>query len=143
MSVLDDIEQMYQLVREGLEAGALGFSTSRTLGHRAVDGEPVPGTFAQEDELFGIGRALRDTGLGIFELAGAGAAGDAGGDGPEDALKEIDWMHRLSAEIGRPVSFAMLQFDARPDQWRELLEICEKTHGQGANVIIRVSLLFP
>ncbi|MCH2172678.1 amidohydrolase family protein [Myxococcota bacterium] len=131
----EDIEQMYQLVREGLEAGALGFSTSRTLGHRAVDGEPVPGTFAQEDELFGIGRALRDTGTGIFELAGAGAAGDTGGDGADDALKEIDWMHRLSAEIGRPVSFAMLQFDSRPDQWRELLEICEKTHSQGANVI--------
>ena len=131
----DDIEQMYRIVREGLEAGALGFSTSRTLGHRAVDGEPVPGTFAQEDELFGIGQALADTGLGVFELAGAGAAGDAPGDGPDDALKEIDWMHRLSAQIGRPVSFAMLQFDSRPEQWRELLEICEKTRAQGARVI--------
>ena len=76
---------MYQIVREGLEAGALGFSTSRTMGHKAVDGEPVPGTFAQEDELFGIGRALADTGKGVFELAGAGAAGDAGGDGADDA----------------------------------------------------------
>ncbi len=131
----DDIEQMYRIVREGLEAGALGFSTSRTMGHRAVDGEPVPGTFAQEDELFGIGRALQDTGLGVFELAGAGAAGDAGGDGPESALEEIEWMHRLSAEIRRPVSFAMLQFDSRPNQWRELLEICEKTRRGGAEVI--------
>jgi N-acyl-D-aspartate/D-glutamate deacylase len=131
----EDIEQMYQIVREGLEAGALGFSTSRTMGHRAVDGEPVPGTFAQEDELFGIGRALGDTGLGVFELAGAGAAGDAGGDGPDDALKEIDWMHRLSVEIGRPVSFAMLQFASRPDQWRELIEICHQTRAKGANVV--------
>ncbi len=131
----DDIEQMYGIVREGLEAGALGFSTSRTMGHRAVDGEPVPGTFAQEDELFGIGRALKDTGLGVFELAGAGAAGDAGGDGPDSALEEIEWMHRLSAEIRRPVSFAMLQFDSRPNQWRELLEICEKTRRSGAEVI--------
>ena len=46
----DDIARMYELVREGLEVGAFGFSTSRTMGHRAVDGEPVPGTFAQEDE---------------------------------------------------------------------------------------------
>ena len=131
----DDIQKMYEIVREGLEAGALGFSTSRTMGHRASDGEPVPGTFAQEDELFGIGQALGDTGRGVFELAAAGAAGDLAGDEPEAALKEIDWMHRLSAKMGRPVSFAMLQFDSQPDQWRELLDICEKTQVSGANVV--------
>jgi len=131
----EDIEQMYAIVREGLEAGALGFSTSRTLGHRAVDGEPVPGTFAQEDELFGIARALKDTGRGVFELAGAGAAGDTAGDGPDAALQEIDWMHRLSAEVGCPVSFAMLQFDSQPDQWRELLKICDDTRASGSKVV--------
>ena len=131
----EDIQKMYQIVREGLEAGALGFSTSRTLGHRASDGEPVPGTFANEDELFGIGQALSDTGLGVFELAAAGAAGEAGGDAPDDALREIEWMHRLSAEIGRPVSFALLQTDSQPDQWRELLDICKKTEVDGANVV--------
>ncbi len=131
----EDIEAMYAIVKEGLEAGALGFSTSRTLGHRAVDGEPVPGSFAQEDELFGIGRALAEVGTGIFELAGAGAGGDTAGDAPGAALEEIDWMHRLSAEIGRPVSFAMLQFDSAPDQWRELLRICEETRSDGAQVV--------
>jgi N-acyl-D-aspartate/D-glutamate deacylase len=100
-----------------------------------VDGEPVPGTFAQEDELFGIGRALGDTGCGVFELAGAGAGGDTAGDAPDAALKEIDWMHRLSADIGRPVSFAMLQFDSEPDQWRELLAICDRTRADGADVV--------
>jgi len=131
----DDIRAMYEIVKEGVAAGALGFSTSRTMGHRAVDGEPVPGTFAQEDELFGIGRALGDLGRGVFELAGGGAAGDMAGDAPDAALKEIDWMHRLSAEIRRPVSFAMLQFDSRPDQWRELLEICSRTRAEGADVL--------
>ncbi|MFT5695251.1 MAG: N-acyl-D-amino-acid deacylase [Myxococcota bacterium] len=131
----EDIEKMYEIVKEGLEAGALGFSTSRTMGHRAVDGEPVPGSYAQEDELFGIARALKDAGSGIFELAGAGAGGDAAGDAPDAALKEIDWMHRLSAEIGCPVSFAMLQFDSEPNQWRELLKICENTRNNGSQVI--------
>ena len=65
---------------------------------------------------------------GIFELAGAGSGGDTAGDGPDDALREIDWMHRLSAKIGRPVAFALLQFDSRPEQWRELMEICERIH---------------
>src|SRR2546426_142839 len=66
-----DIAAMADIVRAGIEAGALGFSTSRTLVHRAVDGEPVPGTFAAEDELFGIGRVLRELGRGLFELAPA------------------------------------------------------------------------
>ena len=94
----EDIEQMKAIVKEAVAAGALGFSTSRTIAHLAIDGEPVPGTFAAEDELFGIGAALGELGAGIFELAPAGVAG-------EDILspaKEVDWMRRLSAAIGRP-----------------------------------------
>ena len=94
----EDIAQMAALVKQGVAAGALGFSTSRTIAHRAISGEPVPGTFAAEDELFGLGRALGELGRGVFELAGAGAAG-------EDIAApkaELDWMRRLSAEIGRP-----------------------------------------
>ena len=70
----DDIEAMARIVREGIEAGALGFSTSRTIAHMAIDGEPVPGTFAAEDELFGIGRVLGELGTGVFELAPGGRA---------------------------------------------------------------------
>jgi len=54
----DDIAAMARIVQEGIEAGALGFSTSRTEAHRAIDGEPVPGTYAAEDELFALGRAM-------------------------------------------------------------------------------------
>ena len=61
-----DIEAMARIVREGIEAGA-PFSTSRTIAHMAIDGEPVPGTFAAEDELFGIGRVLGELGRGVFE----------------------------------------------------------------------------
>ncbi len=59
----DDIAAMRAIVKEAVCAGALGFSTSRTIAHRAIDGEPVPGTYAAEDELFGhrrrTGRAGR------------------------------------------------------------------------------------
>jgi N-acyl-D-aspartate/D-glutamate deacylase len=131
----EDIEQMAAIVKEGVEAGALGFSTSRTILHKAVDGEPVPGTFAAEDELFGIGRALGETGTGIFELAGAGAGG-------EDVIgpkKEMEWMRRLSAEIGRPISFAMLQVDAAPTLWRELLEISTEATKEGADIYPQIA----
>jgi N-acyl-D-aspartate/D-glutamate deacylase len=115
----EDIEAMAAVVREGIEAGALGFSTSRTLAHRAIDGEPVPGTFAAEDELFGIGRVLGELGAGVFELAAAGALGEDLG-APE---KEVAWMRRLAAESGRPVSFALNQNNSDPDQWRKLLDL--------------------
>jgi len=131
----EDIAAMAAIVKEGIAAGALGFSTSRTIAHRALDGEPVPGTFAAEDELFGIGRVLGELGTGIFEVAGAGAAG-------EDVAapkREIDWMRRLSSEIGRPVSFAMLQVDSAPELWRELLELAKQATSEGAEIFPQVA----
>jgi N-acyl-D-aspartate/D-glutamate deacylase len=121
---------MKQVVKEAIAAGALGFSTSRTIAHRAIDGEPVPGTYAAEDELFGIGAALGELGTGIFELAPAGAAG-------EDVLApklEVDWMRRLSAAIQRPVTFAMVQVDAAPNLWRELLDESLRAEADGADL---------
>ena len=103
----DDIAAMARIVREGIEAGALGVSTSRTIAHRAIDGEPVPGTFAAEDELFALGRALADAGAGVFELAPAGVMGEDLA-APE---REVDWMRRLAQETGRPVTFAVSQHD--------------------------------
>ncbi|MFP6640281.1 MAG: amidohydrolase family protein [Myxococcota bacterium] len=126
----EDISRMSAIVREAVEAGALGFSSSRTLVHRALDGEPVPGTFAAEDELMGIGDALKAAGQGVFELAPAGVMG-------EDLAapkKEVDWMRRLSARTGRPVSFALVQIDQSPDQWREILDLCEEAVADGAQL---------
>ncbi len=131
----DDIEAMAAIVKEGIAAGALGFSTSRTIAHTAITGEPVPGTFAAEDELFGIGRVLGELETGIFEVAGAGAAGE---DIAAPA-KELDWMVRLSKEIRRPVTFAMLQVDAAPDLWRELLERSAAAVEDGAEVFPQVA----
>jgi len=130
-----DIAAMAAIVREGIEAGALGFSTSRTIAHKALDGEPVPGTFAAEEELFGIGRVLGELGRGVFEVAGAGAAG-------EDVVapvKEIAWMERLSAEIQRPISFAMLQVDTAPELWREQLALSQQAAERGANLVPQVA----
>ncbi len=126
----EDIEKMAEVVREGVAAGALGFSTSRTIVHKAASGDPMPGTFAAEDELFGIGRVLGELGTGVFELAPVGVAG-------EDVIggrAEVDWMRRLSAETGRPVSFAMLQVDSEPTLWRDLLEESERAIAEGADL---------
>jgi N-acyl-D-amino-acid deacylase len=126
----EDIEAMADLVREGIRAGALGFSTSRTIMHKAVDGEPVPGTFAAEDELFGIGKVLGELGTGLFELAPAGVMGEDL-SAPE---REVAWMRRLSAAIGRPVSFALSQHNLAPDQWRDVLRLAQEANAEGADL---------
>jgi N-acyl-D-amino-acid deacylase len=126
----EDIAAMAAIVKEAVAAGALGFSSSRTLVHRALDGEPVPGTFAAEDELMGIGDALKELGEGVFELAPAGVMGEDLA-APE---KEVAWMRRLSARIGRPVSFALLQIDQQPDHWRRILELCAEGAKEGARL---------
>jgi N-acyl-D-amino-acid deacylase len=126
----EDIEAMAAIVRDGIRAGALGFSTSRTLAHRAIDGEPVPGTFAAEDELFGIGSVLGELGTGVFELAPAGALG-------EDLaapVKEMSWMRRLSAAISRPVTFALNQNNSDPGAYRRLLELAADAAADGIAV---------
>jgi N-acyl-D-amino-acid deacylase len=130
-----DIAAMACLVQEAVEAGALGFSTSRTIGHRLTDGEPVPGTYAAEDELFGLGRAMAAGGQAVFELAPQGAVG-------EDIIapkKELEWMQRLGAEIDRPISFGMIQVDAAPDLWREQLDISAAAHAAGSRLYPQVA----
>ncbi len=130
----DDIDAMARIVKEGIQAGALGFSTSRTIFHRAVDGEPVPGTFAAEEELLGIGRALGELGAGLFELAPAGVMGEDLA-APE---KEVAWMRKLSAAIGRPVTFALAQHNVEPDQWRKMLDLSEQAAAEGAQLVPQV-----
>jgi N-acyl-D-aspartate/D-glutamate deacylase len=125
----EDIAGMAAIVREGIAAGALGFTTSRTLVHRAVDGEPVPGTFAAEDELLGIGRALGALGHGVFEMASDLA--------PEE--RELAWMEQLSVETGRPVTFALIQHDADPAQWRRMLDATERAAARGARLTAQVA----
>jgi N-acyl-D-aspartate/D-glutamate deacylase len=117
----EEIEAMAQLVKEGLLAGALGFSTSRTILHRAKDGEVVPGTHADDDEVMGIGRMLGEVGHGVFEVAS-----DLAPEGPE-----LEWMSRLGKETGRPVAFACLQSPIDGDNWRRFLEIVDRDAAEG------------
>ncbi|MEV0670470.1 amidohydrolase family protein [Mycobacterium sp. NPDC050441] len=131
----DDIKAMAALVQEAIEAGALGFSSSRTIAHTAMDGEPVPGTFAAEDELFALGRATAAAGAAVFELAPQGAAG-------EDIVapkKELDWMRRLGEEIDCALSFALIQVDADPNLWREQLDLSAAAHQAGSRLFPQVA----
>ena len=135
----EDIEEMRQLVFEGIQAGALGVSTSRTIAHRAIDGENVPGTFAAEEEMLAFGKALEEAGTGVLELAPAGVTGD------DMALpeKEVDWMRRVSAETGRPITFALVQLNIEPDHWKRVFELSEEAAKEGAQLFPQVTARAP
>jgi len=125
----DEIAQMAALVREAIEAGAVGFSTTRTLLHRAKDGELAAGTTASADELIGIGMAMGDAGAGVFEVA----------SDMFDAEGEFAWMTQISQETGRPVTFGCLQDDLRPEHWRHLIELSEAANAAGAQLVPQVA----
>ena len=125
----DEIEAMAKVVREAIEAGAVGFSTTRTLLHRARDGELAAGTTASADELIGIGMALGEAGSGVFELASDMIT-------PES---EFDWMATIARETGRPVTFNCLQDDVRPEHWRRLIELADEATAAGARIVPQVA----
>ena len=126
----DEIDQMSQIVEDGLKAGALGFSTSRTILHRSIDGELVPGTTATKEELIGIGRAMGRVGYGVFEMA-------------SDLNKEWDefgWMGDLSRETGMPVTFAALQSIAKDQSLDEQIANMRAENDNGANIVAQIAL---
>jgi N-acyl-D-amino-acid deacylase len=125
----EDIAQMYQLVKESLQAGALGFSTSRTLLHKSIDGKHVPGTFASEVELLGIAKALTETQSGVFQLA-------------TDHIKvpdELSWMKKIAIQTQRPVIFNLSQIDQAPDLWKQVINRLDEFALEGLPVYGQVA----
>lgn len=128
----DDIRRMADLVDEAMAAGALGFSTSRTLMHRVPDGRPVPGTWAQPEELYALADVLGRHGRGVFESASRLGEGDT-----EDLAAtraELAWMGEVSRRSGRPVSFGLAQSDRRPELFRRVIELAHEENALGARL---------
>ena len=138
----DDLRAMARLVAEGVSAGALGFSTSRIAGHRAVDGEPVPGTFAADDEVLALAGALRSAGRGVFQMIPSSTIGSAPQFGGErhSLLSEVDLMARASRESGRPLTFTLMQVDEWKDLWREVLDRVGEANRGGAQLYPQVGV---
>ena len=128
----EDIDAMSRLAKEAMESGAFGFTTSRTLGHTSVDGTPVPGTFAADDELFAIAQAVRDGGGRIFEIA---MAGISPGDDSAVVSNELEWIGTMAAETGLTATFIVLQHTQDPQRWRTEMDAANAWRERGANVV--------
>lgn len=127
----DDRAAMASIAAEGVRAGALGFSTSRTIAHKTLAGEHIPTLHAAEAELAAIGRALGGIGLGWMQVI-------SDFDDPE---QEFAILRRVMEGSGRPMTFSLLQRESRPGLWRELLdkvaEVNRSGHSMKAQVISR------
>ena len=117
----DEIKQMQSLVRDGMEAGALGVSVSRNQGHFDPQGVHIPAIWADEKEIFALGDVLRQLGTGLIQSGGGNAAE------MKDAL-----MSRLSEATGRTVVYNNLgQSMRRPDQWKKQMAQVDATTAKG------------
>ena len=126
----DDISAMGAIAKAAVEAGALGFTTSRTLNHRTSKGEPTPTLTAEADELVGIANAIGEAGTGVLQLVS-----DFG-----DLDTEFSMMRRMVAESGRPLSFSLAQSPLAPDQWRSLLARLTKANEDGLPMTAQVGV---
>ena len=124
-----DIEAMSRLTEEALRAGAFGFTTSRTEQHKTTKGELVPGRFAEDQELFGIGAALGRTGKGAF-----GMLSDF-----EDEAAEFEWMTTLAKSTHRPLWFLLTDRSYDPQRYHRLMDGVRKARAGGASVTAQVA----
>ena len=118
----EDIAEMARIVAEARAAGAVGFSTSRTMGHKAKDGEPVPGTFASQEELFAMAHALESAGGGIFEIAPEVLPSGDASQPTMGLMEEVKWMGDMALNTKLKVTFLLLQYATMPNTWKEALD---------------------
>jgi N-acyl-D-aspartate/D-glutamate deacylase len=127
-----DVAAMCDLVAEAIDAGALGFSTSRTALHRVPDGRVVPGTHAEPSELLAIAQVMGDRKRGVFEAALA--LGERDGTGERRTSPEVAMLGELSRRTGRPATFGMSQTKRVPSVHTDSLETVDQQNGLGADL---------
>ena len=125
----EDIAAMKALAREAVMAGAMGFSTSRTLNHRTSDGQPTPTLTASEAELTGIAMGLAEAGRGVLQFV----------SDFDDPQKEAAMLRRIVEASGRPLSVSLAQSDVAPEGWRRLLGAIEAAAAEGVPIRAQVA----
>lgn len=135
----EEIDSMAAIVEESVVAGALGFTSSRSPGHRTLAGEYIPSLSASMEELAGIGRALTSAGTGVIEIAADLVGPDAGLENHMDLRRGFGFLRDLAQRTARPLSFLLTQDDRAPDAWREILLEVEDAVSKGVQIRAQVA----
>ena len=120
----EEIDRMSQLVKEAIQAGAFGFSTSRTEKHRDSSGALTPSITAHKNELVSIANSIGELNSGVLQ----------GISDFYDFESEFDIFKEMSQSSGRPISITVEQMDQRPDWWHQLLDGIEAAQNEGINM---------
>ena len=123
-----DIERMASLTTESIKAGALGFSTSRTLNHQTADGQPTPTLTAELNEMVGIAKGVRAAGQGVMQVV----TDFKGDDNEFEILKE------MARQSGRPLSVSVAQHHRVTEGWKSILSSIEAANREGVKLLAQV-----
>ena len=123
-----DRKEMAKLAADGIRAGALGFSTSRTINHRTVGGDFTPTLGAAEQELMEIGKAIGEVGSGWLQVI----------SDFDDPVEEMGLLERLAETSGRPMTITVLQRDDRPELWRDTMAAIALANSKGFEIVGQV-----
>jgi len=136
----EDVAQMATLVREAMDAGAVGFSGARLLEHLSSTGAHVPGTFADDDELLGLAKAMGETGKGTFQIIPLGGVGASLFDeaGRDARLAEHDRIVKIAEVSGRPLTYSLVQFNSDEEDWKMMIDESERAAAAGLPIAPQV-----
>ena len=129
----DDLAAMRREVRSAIQAGAAGFTTSRTRNHQTPDGQPVASRLADWDEVRSLVGVLGELNAGVFEIAGE----DTGLD-PARIQEYCDRLKALAVDTGVPVTFGMFSAPKAPDYWRPFFALADETAAAGGRMFLQV-----
>ena len=128
-----DLERMKQAVREAIQAGAMGFTTSRTRNHQTPQRQPVASRLATWDEVRQLVGTMGEMGAGIFEIAGEDT-----GQNPERIREYMDRLKALAVDTGVPVTYGMFSMRRAPDCWQPYLDLTDETAAAGGRMFLQV-----
>lgn len=129
----DDLKRMVHEVKASIRAGAIGFSTTRSVNHQTSDDKPVASRIASWEEMSALVHAMGELNAGILEIAGepTGASG-------ERAIRYYNALKQLAIESGRPITFGMFGTRVAPGAWRPCFEIVEQAAEEGGRMFVQV-----
>ena len=127
----EQLDQMAAAVREAMEAGALGYSISRSLFHRVPDGRNVPGTWSDPSEFFRIAAPLAELDRGVLESAPRYNEEEGNASRVDE---ELAWMTELSRATGRPFTFNLQQIRSLGSHYRDVIALAEEGSAAGAEL---------
>ena len=124
-----------RLLEQGLDAGALGVTTSRTDRHRTSTGENLGTLRAREPELSALADVLRSTGKGVFQfISDSYRTTD-----DEFAESEFALIREFARVSRRPVSYTVQQDLEAPERWRDLIALASSLQAEGLDVKAQVA----